>query len=90
MRDFFEEVLLPFGLAAIITITLVLTVMGIVYGIKATIDSNECKVWGGKYRFSTGCLIEYNNKTLTLANYKTIQMVETTRPIEHNVKIKGE
>ena len=90
MRDFFEDVLLPFGLAAIITITLVLTVMGIVYGIKATLESNECKVWGGQYRFSTGCLIEHNGKTLTLANYKTVQMVGITRPIEHNIKIKGE
>lgn len=88
MRDFFEDCVIPFCLAIILVITLVLTFIGVISGISAILESNECKVWGGKYNFSTGCLMEYNDKTLTLADYKRIQVREITQPITH--KIKGE
>lgn len=90
MRDFFEDCIIPFVLAIILVITLALTLVGVISGIGAIHEYNECKVWGGQYNFFAGCLMEYNDKTLTLADYKRIQMREITQPIEHNIKIKGE
>ena len=90
MRYFFEDCVKPFIFAIILVITLVFAFVGVIFGICAILESNECKVWGGKYNFSTGCLMEYNDKTLTLADYKRIQVSEITQPITHNIKIKGE
>lgn len=90
MRDFFEECIIPFVFAIILVITFVFTFVGVIFGICAIFESNECKVWGGQYNFFSGCLMEYNDKTLTLADYRRIQVSEITQPIEHNIKIKGE
>lgn len=90
MREFFEDCVIPFVLAIILVIILALTFVGVISGIGAILESNECKAWGGKYNFFTGCLMEYNDKTLTLDDYKRIQVREITQPIEHKIKIKGE
>lgn len=90
MREFFEDCVIPFILAIILVVTLIFTALSVVYGAKAVFDYNECKVWGGQYNIYTGCLMEYNDKTLTLADYKSTQVREITQPITHNIKIKGE
>ena len=84
MREFFEDYVIPL----IEIIILFSTMFGGIFGTKAVFDYNECKVWGGQYNISTGCLMEYNDKTLTLDDYKRIQVKEITQPITHNIKIK--
>ncbi len=81
MMDFIEEVLIPFNL-------MMLTLTGIIVGLVAILGSQECKRWGGDFSISAGCLIEYNEKTLTLEQYKEINLKEITQPIEHNINIK--
>lgn len=81
MMDFIEEVLIPFNL-------MILVLVGISIGVYAILGSQECKKWGGNFSVSAGCLMEYNNKTLTLEQYKEVNLKEITQPIEHNINIK--
>lgn len=82
MCDFIEEFLIPFNL-------MILTLVGIIAGLSAILGSQECKRWGGDFSISAGCLIEYNEKTLTLEQYKEINLKEIIQPIEHNINIKN-
>lgn len=86
MREFWEDLGLPicisFGIVFIF-----FSFVGIWYGIQAFLESKECKVWGGKYSVATGCLIEYQDKLLTLDDYKRINRDIIIKPIETNTNM---
>ena len=84
MMDFFEEMLIPFCFVTFV----IFAIVGILIGVYAILGSQECKRWGGDFSVSAGCLMEYNDKTLTLEQYKEINLKEITQPIEHNINIK--
>ena len=82
MIDFIEEILLPFN-------AMLLSIIVIFISLYAILGSQECRRWGGDFSISAGCLIEYQDKTLTLEQYKMVNISELTQPIEQNINIKG-
>lgn len=92
MCDFIKEVVLPI-MTMIFCVMLFILVAGGVGGfLGAFVESRECKVWGGEYHWSTGCLMTVNGTMVTLDDYKAINKASIEKPIETNtnIKIKGE
>lgn len=92
MRDLLEDFVLPIT-ATFFGVMLVIFIAGGVGGsIIAFFESRECKVWGGEYHLSTGCLMQVDGKMITLADYKEINKASIEKPIETNtnIRIKGE
>ena len=92
MYGFWDDFVAPVFAATITILLIFATIVATIVAKDSKIKSNECKFWGGEYHFSTGCLMEYSNKIIPLDEYKTIQKMEITQPIEHNINIlnKGE
>lgn len=76
-------------MVGLVLITIIFVFFLIVGGIDAVLQSKECKVWGGQYSIATGCLMKYDDKLLTLEQYKKITAAEITQPIPHNINITG-
>lgn len=87
MSNLFEDLIMPFLCIGFSLVFIILITAGIVSGIDAIFESKECKVWGGEYHIYTGCLVKYENKIIPLEKYKTIQSVQITQPIPHNINI---
>ena len=47
----------------------------------------ECSQWNGTWHWSTGCIIEYRDKKLTLNDYKEVVKAELSKPIPTNVNV---
>ena len=89
MYELWDDFAKPIFEAALCVSLVIGTIVGIGVGIDSKVQSNECKIWGGEYHFSTGCLMKYNDKIIPLDKYKTIQTVEITQPIEQNINISA-
>lgn len=92
MRDLLEDFVLPW-IVAIFCVMLFILVAGGIGGLAgAFIESRECKVWGGEYHLSTGCLMKVDGIMITLDDYKAINRASIEKPIETNtnIRIKGE
>lgn len=87
MTDLWEDLILPFLLFACGLVFIIFLIAGIGYGIQAFFDSKECKVWGGQYAISTGCLMKVGDKVVTLKDYQYINSTSITRPIETNTNL---
>ena len=48
---------------------------------------SECSQWNGTYHWSTGCIIEYRDKKLTLNDYKEVIKFELLKPVPTNVNV---
>jgi len=69
---FIKEIFFPMCIISLCS----LAIWGFIYGVYAFFQVKECKIWGGTYSISTGCLVEYKSKVLTLQSYKNIQATE--------------
>lgn len=58
----------------------------IVYG-SIYMSKKECKKWGGDYDWATGCLMEYQGKTVMLEDYKELVKIELSKPVPTNTNI---
>lgn len=87
MTELWEDVILPFTCFAFALVFIILSIWGIGSGIQALFDSKECKVWGGQYAISTGCLMKVDDKVVTLKDYQYINSASITRPIETNTNL---
>ena len=92
MYDLLEDFVLPVTGAFFGIMLIIFVALGIGCSIEAFFDSRECKVWGGEYHLSTGCLMKVGDKMITLSDYKAINRVSIEKPIETNTNItlKGE
>lgn len=92
MRDLLEEVVLPITTVLFVVVLMIFVTVGISGSIGAFFESRECKVWGGEYHLSTGCLMKVDGKIVTLGDYKAINKASIEKPIETNtnIRIKGE
>lgn len=88
MTDLWEELILPFLCIFFGVVFIILSAVGIVGGTQAIFDAKECKVWGGEYHISTGCLMKVDNKMLTLKDYRILSLTEKAKPIETNMNIR--
>lgn len=91
MTDLWEDLILPFLLFACGLVFIIFLIAGIGYGIQAFFDSKECKIWGGQYSVSTGCLMKYEDKFLTLKDYQfvTRTTIDKPIPVNANITLKG-
>jgi len=87
MWDFWEDVALPFIIVVFGVMFVIFTIYGSISGIQALLESKECKIWGGKYAISTGCLMKIDNKLITLNDYRRINVASITKPIETNANV---
>lgn len=92
MREFIEDFILPIMTATFCVLLMVFIAVGIGRSIEAFFKSRECKVWGGEFHLSTGCLMKVGDRMITLSDYKYINMASIEKPIETNtnIRIKGE
>lgn len=92
MREFIEDFVLPIMTAIFCVVLFILVAGGLGGFAGAFVESRECKVWGGEYHISTGCLMTVDGIMVTLDDYKAINRASIEKPIETNtnIRIKGE